>query len=204
MAKLAPPNMTRYLAPFLLLLCSQAVAQSKLQQTLDAYKDSLPNYGIVAVLDHGKGGSMAATGWAAEATPMQATHRFCIGSATKLFTAVLILQLQDAGQLSIDDPIGKYIAKHQFIDGSITIRQLLNHTSGIADIVDANLANTALKEPNVDYSDVYLLNRINAVDFEKGSQYAYSNSNYFLLRTIIALSRQTLRGRAGRANSATT
>lgn len=166
----------------LFTLCSFG---QQLQELLDEYKDSLSMYGIVALVDNGKGPQTAQVGWEYGKSPMAIDNRFCIGSVTKMFTATLILQLQEAQLLDVDNEISKFIPEHEYIDGSITIRQLLNHTSGIKDIVTAELANQSLLDPYFDFSDTYLLSLIDAVDFPKGTKYEYCNSNYFLLRKII-------------------
>lgn len=172
-------------AIFFLFVFKVSGQHDNLQDLLNNYKDSVPNYGIVGLIDNGTTSEKAAIGWAYENTPMQTNSKFCIGSVTKLFTSTLILKLQEEGLLNIKDPISNYIPKHAFIDGTITIEQLLNHTSGIKDIVTAKLTNAALLEPYKDYSDSYLYSLIDTVDFKKGTSYSYSNSNYFLLRKII-------------------
>ncbi|MCT4665898.1 MAG: beta-lactamase family protein [Flavobacteriales bacterium] len=156
-----------------------------LQEVLNEYQDSLSHYGIVALVDNGKNIQTAKIGWEFEKSPMSIENRFCIGSVTKMFTATIILKLHEEKRLNIQDSIGKYIQPHKFIDPTIQIKHLLNHTSGIKDIVNASLANKALIEVNEDFSDTYLLSLIDTVDFPKGKQYQYSNSNFFLLRKII-------------------
>ncbi len=169
----------------LFFACPIIFGQGNVQKILNEYKDSLSNYGIVVLVDNGQDLETGSIGWAYESTPMQTKNRFCIGSVTKLYTATIILKLQERNLLSIDDQIFNYVAKHEFIDSSITIRQLLSHTSGIQDISGAELANAALLHPYADYSDSYIFSLIDTIAFEKGTRYAYSNTNYFLLRRII-------------------
>lgn len=169
------------------VMSSPAYGQANLQDILDAYKDSLTNYGIVALVDNGVEIQSAEIGWAQENHSMQISNRFCIGSVTKLYTAVVILKLQELNFLSIEDTIGLYIPNHKFIDGKIRIKHLLNHTSGIKDVVTAELINNAIENPFFDFSDTYILNQIDTLDFIKGTKYSYSNSNYFLLRKIIEI-----------------
>ena len=59
-----------------------------------------------------------------------------VGSITKIFTSALVLTLLDAGDLALDDPAADYITRVE-IPADITIRQLLNHTSGLANYMDA-------------------------------------------------------------------
>jgi len=56
---------------------------------------------------------------------------FAIGSITKNFVATLTLKLVEEGKLSINDPVSKWLPPYNFVDSTIIIRQLLNHTSGI-------------------------------------------------------------------------
>ena len=56
---------------------------------------------------------------------------FAIGSVTKNVVAALILRLVEENKLSLDDEISKWLNSYKFVDGKITIRQLLNHTSGL-------------------------------------------------------------------------
>ena len=176
----------KYLIAIPLILFGSNLFGQTLQEVLNEYEDSLSNYGIVALVDNGEEIVTAKIGWQYEKSPITTNNRFCIGSVTKLYTATIILKLQEAELLSIDDRISKYIAKHnKYIDSTITVRQLLNHTSGIKDVVTAELSNASLLNPYFDYSDTYLLSLIDTLDFEKGTKYSYSNSNYFLLRKII-------------------
>ena len=56
---------------------------------------------------------------------------FAIGSITKNFVAALTLKLVEQGKLSLQDPLSKWLPEYQHVNSNITIRQLLNHTSGI-------------------------------------------------------------------------
>lgn len=164
-----------------------AFAQHKgpVQKILDLYKDSLSNFGIVALVDDGKKMDTGVMGYSYDKVKISAQNRFCIGSATKMYTAVLILKLQEKGFLNIQDSISHYIPNHPFIDPAITIKQLLNHTSGLTDILKNDFSNAPFSDPYGDYSDQVLYSKIDTIDFEKGSRYRYCNTNYFLLSKII-------------------
>ena len=132
------------------------------------------------------------------------THtRAGLGSLTKQFTATAILQLVEAGNIELDRPLSDYLHDYKF-SNQITIRQLLNMDSGIpdyTDLVSAQLETTAkssiLSEAETevmirkalgrDIPFEQILNTINAqpLDFKPGSQFAYSNTNYAILSTII-------------------
>lgn len=72
-----------------------------------------------------------------------------IGSNTKTFTAAILLQLQEEGKLDLDDSIGKWIQNVPNVNGQITIRQMLNHTSDIYNFTNNPAFSAAL---NADYT----------------------------------------------------
>jgi D-alanyl-D-alanine carboxypeptidase len=74
---------------------------------------------------------------------------------------------------------------HRYIDSTITIRQLLNHTSGLTDFTKNDFINAPLSEPFGNYSDSRIFSLLDTADFEKGNRHRYCNTNYFLLRIII-------------------
>jgi D-alanyl-D-alanine carboxypeptidase len=171
-----------------LLLCCNSptiTQQNWVQNILNNYKDSLSSYGMVALVDNGSTMDTASIGVSFDTIRISTKNRFCIGSCTKMYTATLILKLHEKGLLNINDSIYHYIPHHKFIDSTITIRQLLNHTSGLTDFTKNGFINAPLFEPYADYSDTYIFSLLDTVEFEKGSQYRYCNTNYFLLRQII-------------------
>jgi D-alanyl-D-alanine carboxypeptidase len=157
----------------------------KTQTILNEYKDSVTNYGIVALIDNGKYLDTASIGFSFDKNAISTKNRFCIGSCTKMFTAVTVLKLQEKGLLNINDSVYRYLQRHKFIDSTITIKQLLNHTSGLTDILKNGFQNEPFINPHGDFSDKVLFSRIDTIDFEKGSRYKYCNTNYFLLAKII-------------------
>ena len=167
--------------------CKQQFADRTnwVQNILDSYKDSLQSYGIVAMVDNGTRVDTASVGFSHDKTPINTNNRFCIGICTKMYTATLVLKLHEQGLLSINDSIYHYLPHHRYIDSTITIRQLLNHTSGLTDFSKNDFINVPLLAPHDDYSDSRILSLLDTVEFEKGSIHGYSNTNYFLLRKII-------------------
>ncbi|MCH2231168.1 MAG: beta-lactamase family protein [Crocinitomicaceae bacterium] len=102
------------------------------------------------------------------------------GSITKLFTAVIILQLESEGKLSINDSVSKYVDLKQHNEAGITIKQLLNHTSGLYNYTSAN----RLKwEDTMNQCLEYSLKR--KLNFTPGSEYSYCNTGYVILGLII-------------------
>jgi CubicO group peptidase (beta-lactamase class C family) len=103
------------------------------------------------------------------------------GSMGKQFTAAGVELLAQDGKLSFADPILKWIPEGPAAWQGITIRQLLTHTSGIADYTDSTL------DLRRDYTeaDLVRLAAVKALDFRPGERWSYSNTGYLLLGIII-------------------
>jgi D-alanyl-D-alanine carboxypeptidase len=117
-------------------------------------------------------------------TRLQPDSVFRIGSITKQFTAAALLTLVDAGRVSLDDPVSDYVP--DFAGGErITIRHLLNHTSGLGDYwrLPYYRADTVQRDFAVDQL-IALLQR-EPLQFEPGTSWAYSNSGYVLAGAVI-------------------
>ncbi|MBV9972414.1 MAG: beta-lactamase family protein [Candidatus Eremiobacteraeota bacterium] len=118
--------------------------------------------------------------------PVNATTRFEIGSITKQFTAVAIMQLVEDGRLSLDDRLVKFIGSYPAAN-DVTIRQLLWQTTGIPNYTAAkNFVSLAERRPG---TFVTMMNLIanKPLRFTPGSRWEYSNSNYIILGRIIEL-----------------
>jgi CubicO group peptidase (beta-lactamase class C family) len=105
-----------------------------------------------------------------------------IGSVTKQFTASAILQLQAAGLVNLDQPVLTYLPDYTF-DPRITLRMLLNQTSGLVDYL--TLPHPASDVNGVSEQTVLTTILQYPLDFTPGSAYEYSNSNYFVLGSVI-------------------
>jgi D-alanyl-D-alanine carboxypeptidase len=108
---------------------------------------------------------------------------FEIGSITKQFTAALIMKLQEQGQLRVDDSIAVYLPEYNF-PPAITLRMMLTHTSGLADFTNFPQLGDWVRQG---VSEATVLTAVSQapLQFQPGTQYAYSNSNFFALGTII-------------------
>ena len=117
-------------------------------------------------------------------------HLFQIGSETKSFVATIILQLEQEGALNINDPIQKYLDNLPDAWQNISIKQLLNHTSGIYNYTDV-LIETGKKDGSLDLQKQWSNNELLELVFAKplyfspGTDWHYSNSNYILAGQII-------------------
>ena len=117
---------------------------------------------------------------------MQPDHVMRIGSITKQFTAAAILLLQDRGKLDVSDEITKYLPDFSTQGESITVDQLLAHTSGIFSFTDIpGYWRGDLIRTDVSVAEMMELFADQPLQFLPGSQFSYSNSGYVLLGAII-------------------
>lgn len=109
------------------------------------------------------------------------------GSVAKQFTAAALVLLQQEGKLSIDDPVRKYIPELPDYGSPLTIRHLLNHTSGIRDWGAVMSLTGAGRGERVISQDLAfdVITHQRALDFTPGSEYSYSNSGYNLAAIIV-------------------
>jgi CubicO group peptidase (beta-lactamase class C family) len=139
----------------------------------------------IAIVQHGKLVYTQAYGDARLQPPTPATPsmRYSIGSISKQFTAAAILMLQEEGRLSLDDPVGKYI--HGLTQGNkVTIRQILSHTSGYQDFWPEDYVMTTML-PSVSSQQILDAWAKKPLDFDPGTQWQYSNTNYVLAGRIV-------------------
>ena len=122
----------------------------------------------------------AATNPAVPATPEM---RYSIGSISKQFTAAAILLLQQQGKLSLDDTVGKYIPGLTR-GNEVTLRQILSHTSGYQDYWPEDYLMTPMMQPTTarQILDTWAKKPL---DFEPGTQWQYSNTNYVIAGLIV-------------------
>ena len=108
-----------------------------------------------------------------------------IGSITKQFTATVILKLQEEGKLSINDNLSKYFPDFKYA-GKITLENLLDHTSGIYNYTnDIDAEDSAIVCNPVNKKLITDIIFKHEPGFKPGTQFEYSNSNYYLLGLII-------------------
>jgi len=136
---------------------------------------SVPGTVVAAAVGDGPV-SLAASGDALGTDPMPPDAAFHIGSMTKLFTAALIMQLDQDGILSLDDTLGTWFPEAPNAD-SITVRMLLQHESGLYEL-DMALVGTATNQQVID--NVFAQAPIAA----PGTSYQYLNAGYIILGRI--------------------
>jgi CubicO group peptidase (beta-lactamase class C family) len=118
--------------------------------------------------------------------PITPQSVFYLGSVSKQFVAASIALLEQEGKLSLDDDVRKYVPELPDYGTPITVRHLVHHTSGLRDYLGLmNLAGLPLGTFHDNQGVVDLIARQQALNFEPGSEYLYSNSGYFLLAVIV-------------------
>jgi len=113
--------------------------------------------------------------------PINASTKFELASVSKIFTALLILQLVEKGKIKLDAKVSDYIPEFTRRDsGEITIHHLLSHTSGIQDFVGLNC-------PFASWTEKEFLEGLakTPINFKVGTRFEYASSTYVLLRFVI-------------------
>src|SRR5881394_3432562 len=116
-------------------------------------------------------------------TPAAAEMRYSIGSISKQFTAAAILLLQEQGKLSLDDKVAKFVPDLTRAN-EVTIRQLLSHTSGYQDYWPQDYVMPMMLEP-VTAQQIMETWARKPLDFEPGTKWQYSNTNYVVAGVIV-------------------
>jgi CubicO group peptidase (beta-lactamase class C family) len=164
---------------------SEAIAQLQQELQKRAADDSFS--GAVLVAKDGKPIFQAAYGLADREKKVANTvdTQFRFGSMGKMFTAVAVLQLVQAGKIKLDEPIGKYLTDYPNKDVAtkVTVHQLLTHTGGTGDIFGPEFDGAELKE----LKDYVAVAGDRPPLFEPGSRHQYSNYGFVLLGRIIEI-----------------
>ncbi|MDQ3907396.1 MAG: beta-lactamase family protein, partial [Acidobacteriota bacterium] len=114
--------------------------------------------------------------------PATTKMRYSVGSISKQFTATAILMLAEEGKLSLDDPVGKFLPNLTRAN-EVTIRQLLSHTSGYQDYWPQDYVPPFMLQPITAEKILDLWAR-KPLDFEPGTKWQYSNTNYVIAGLI--------------------
>lgn len=115
-------------------------------------------------------------------TPERAVYE--IGSVTKQFTATAVMQLQEQGKLSLDDELTKYLPSYPLQGHRVTVRRLLDHTSGIAGFTELP-EYESMSVRAVPPDSLVAIFAAKPFGFTSGDAQVYNNSAYFLLGLII-------------------
>lgn len=163
--------------------------RTSIEQVIDKAADAKNIPGVIVTVKNGE----ASWAYASGEGNIERNHKvdadsaFRIGSTTKTFVATVVLQLAGEKKLSLDDTVEKWLPgliKGNGYDGSkITIRQLLNHTSGIADYLTPDLKEKLIENPSENYAAEKLISR--ALQLEPVKGWSYSNTNMVIIGLLI-------------------
>ncbi len=165
--------------------------EAQLQAIVDSCRSTTNAAGISAALITPDGNWAGTNGMASMDVPVKPSDIFGVGSVSKILTAAAIFKLQDDEQLNINDEVSDWIPSimdYEFIDPSINIYNLLQHTSGIFNYTEhPNFADSIYSS---DFTRVWtpieiLEDFLAEPLFTNGQSWSYSNTNYILLGLII-------------------
>lgn len=160
----------------------------KLDQFFDRLAEKEKAMGSLTLAKEGDVLYARAIGYAwidgAEKKPLNATSRFRIGSITKMFTAVMILQLVDEGRLKLTDPLDRWVPQVPNA-GKITLAQILAHRSGIPNVRRAPDPQRNVNTLPITKEEILALIVQATPEFEPDAKQLYSNSGFFLLGLIV-------------------
>ena len=169
------------------LLSATSIGQDRFK-LMNQYFDSVVKYdegmGSIAIFEDGKEQFRRIYGYADKAKKKKANKKtkYRIGSISKTFTAVCIMQMVDEGRIKLDQKLAVFYPDLPNAD-KISIEQLLRHRSGLHNFLDDDDYTDYLKEEQS--RDAHMKRFIEkGVDFEPGEKYSYSNTNYVLLAFI--------------------
>jgi len=171
------------LSIMLLLLTNNTWAQTKKAHQIDSLmkrSSQMGNFnGNVLVSENNKIIYRASFGFtdATKTKKLTTDYRFNIGSITKEFSGVALLQLQEQGKLKIEDHVSQYIPELPKWANEVTIKDLLQYTSGLP-----NVNWKKIKNDKDIFDDLKLIDKL---DFVPGTQYDYNMNNVFLRQFIL-------------------
>lgn len=177
---------------FLALLCTQFTgAQDKTQkidELVQQYAALGQINGAVLVAENGKVIYSKGAGYADIESKIHngPETKFRLASVTKQFTAALILQLVEKGKIKLDGKLSDYLPYYRKDVGEkVTIHQILSHTAGISNYTDKPEFLKDDPEKKVEPKEFILARCSDDLIFEPGTDWAYSNSGYFILGAVI-------------------
>ncbi len=173
--------------PFIVRAQVSSFVAGRLQYTLDSVCNKYKIKGTsAAVLIPNVGIWKGTNGVSEDGVPLSPDMLFGMGSNTKTHIAATLLKMQEQGLLSLNDTIGKWIQGYPNINGQITIRQCLNHTSGLFDYMQNGAINDSIfGKPEKRWEREEILRLAQAPNFTPGSSWDYSNTNYIISGIII-------------------
>lgn len=189
-------SFAKSISTFLLFLsifymsCSVAEKAKKIDDLINYCYDADIFNGAVLVARNGKVIYKNAFGYSnlENFERLKPSSVFSIGSISKTFTSMAIMILKEQEKLSYDDKLSDYFPEFPDYAVKITIRNLLNHTSGIPNWINFDVFRARpgdFKDDITNEDILKFLVQIDSPDFVPGEEYSYSNSNYVLLAMIV-------------------
>lgn len=118
--------------------------------------------------------------------PITPQSVFYMGSVSKQFTAASVVLAAEQGFLSLDDDVRKFVPEIPSYSKTITLREMLHHTSGFRDVLGLLLlAGRNFEDIHPTAELVDLLSRQKSLNYQPGEEFLYSNTNYFLMSVVI-------------------
>lgn len=182
-------------APYRYRTTARQFPSAKLQYVLDRIVTTQKIPGAVMYISAPSGSWTGASGVSdlESKTPLHPNDGFSIASTSKTFVAVVVLQLVEEGKIDLDGAIASYlpieVSTHVSLSNKITVRQLLNHTSGVPEYLSTNTFNLATKHRSLTnpWTAKEAIKYIYDLQpqAQPGEKYAYTDSNYILLELIV-------------------
>lgn len=165
-----------------------ATMEQQLQDTLNYMQSHYAVVGVSAAVSvKGEGLWTGTAGLSEPGVPLEEDMLIGIGSNTKTFVSALVLKMEEHGLLQLDDTIGTWIQGYPNINGAITVKQVLNHTSGIFSYTESDgMWDSLINNPfKVWGKEEILQHFVEAPDFAPGTSWYYSNTNYIIAGIIL-------------------
>lgn len=166
--------------------CLSPALDAALQEVVAELRQEVDAHGLSAAVILPGGCRWTGTdGEAAPDLPLTPGTVFETGSITKLYTATLVLRLAERGEIDLDAPLSDWVLE---VEGAaqLTLRHLLQHTSGVYNVHDdPEFMPGLFMDPSRAWRVEELLERVRAPHFAPGAGWRYSNTNYLLLGLVI-------------------
>jgi D-alanyl-D-alanine carboxypeptidase len=187
--------LTSCLVMVLFILPSRLMAQMNVQfadtlnKTLANLKQAYKMNGVASAVVFPDGSTWSSAAGYYGTQSLHTDLLYDIGSNTKSMIAAIILLMEEENKLSIDDTLYTFINPIKHVPYGVTLKQLMNHRSGIFSYTDHPdfLTEINTNESKFWHTDSVLLRFLAPPNFPVGSSWSYSNTNYFLLGKVIEM-----------------
>jgi D-alanyl-D-alanine carboxypeptidase len=168
-------------------MTARATLARGFQAALDAARYDAEAYGVTfAAVRDGQVVWAGSSGVARDGrSALNPDSPMVIGSVTKTFVAATVLQLVEEGRIGLDDSVRSHLPGLKRISHEITVRQLLDHTSGLADVFNEQTRRGLEEHPERSWTSREVLATLHAPWYRPGEGWAYANTNYYLLGMLV-------------------